>query len=71
MKSPYKIIKQSDPEFHFNANDYTVCSRASLEISELCPEYMKDMIHRAMLDGYLKLVAYVPDTEYAWEKLQS
>lgn len=71
MKSPYKTIKQGDPDFLFKANDYTVCGRASLEISALCPEHMKNMIHRAMSDGYLKLVAHVPDTEYVWEKLRS
>ena len=58
-------------DFLFKANDYTVCGRASLEISALCPEHMKNMIHRAMSDGYLKLVAHVPDTEYVWEKLRS
>ena len=66
----YKKIPQVDPEFHFKSG-FTICSRASLEISELCPEHIKLMIHRAMGEGYLKLVAYVPDTEYAWEKLQS
>lgn len=66
----YKKIPQSDPDFHFKSG-LTICSRASLEISDLCPENMKLMIHRAWADGYLKLVAYVPDSEYAWEKLQS
>ena len=66
----YKKISQGDPEFHFKSG-YTIVSRASLEISAMCPEHMKLMIHRAMGEGYLKLAAYVPDPEYSWEKLQS
>lgn len=63
-----KKITKSDNDFTF-VHGHTVYSRASLEISAMCPSHMRMVIERAILDGYLKPVAYMKDTEYMWEKL--
>jgi hypothetical protein len=64
-----KTIKQGDSDFHFSHDGFTLTPRASLEISSMCPSHMRMMIERALVDGYLKPVAYMKDTEYMWEKL--
>jgi hypothetical protein len=66
----YKVIRQGEGEFHF-VDGWKLVPRASFEISELCPTSMRLMIERAIGEGYIKTIAYVPDAEYAWEKLQS
>lgn len=66
----HKIIKQGESEWYF-VDGFTMVPRASLEISNICPSAMRLMIERAFTEGYLKIQAYVPDAEYAWEKLQS
>lgn len=66
----HKIIKQGESDFHF-VDGFTMVPRASVEISSICPSAMRLMIERAFSEGYIKVQAYVPDSEYAWEKLQS
>lgn len=66
----YKIIRQGSNEFHF-VDGIKIVPRASIEISGQCPSNMSLMIQRAITEGYIKSVAYVPDAEYAWEQLQS
>jgi hypothetical protein len=63
-----KRIQKSDDDFTF-VHGHAVYSRASIEISAMCPSHMRMMIERAICDGYLKPVAYMKDTEYLWEKL--
>lgn len=63
-----KKITKSDNDFTF-VHGHTVYSRASIEISGMCPSYMRMVIERAICDGYLKPVAYMKDTEYMREKL--
>ena len=64
-----KVIKKGDPDFSFSHDGHTLTPRASLEISELCPSYMRSMIERAILEGYLRPVAYVKESDFMWEKL--
>lgn len=66
----YKIIRPGSDEWYF-VDGHKLVPRASIEISELCPQNMSLMIQRAIGEGYIKTVAYIPDAEYAWEKLQS
>lgn len=66
----HKVIRQGSEEFHF-VDGFKIVPRASIEISELCPQNMSLMIQRAIGEGYIKTVAYIPDAEYTWEKLQS
>lgn len=63
-----KKIEKGDSDFTF-VHGFSVYSRASLEISALCPAHIRLAIERALCDGYLKPVAYMKDTEYMWEKL--
>ena len=68
-KFKIKTIKQGERDFHFSHDGYTLTPRASLEISEVCPTHMRMMIERAMVEGYLRPIAYMKDSEYIWEKL--
>lgn len=66
-----KTIKPGDPDWHFSHDNLTLTPRASFEISAVCPEMMRRYIERAILDGYLKPVAYMREDEFMWEKLQT
>ena len=64
-----KIIKKGEPDFSFSHDGVVLTPRASLEISDICPCNMRLTIERAILDGYLRPVAYMKESEYIWEKL--
>lgn len=66
-----KVIKQGERDFHFSHDGITLTPRAGLEISPVCPTHMRSMIERALLDGYLKPVAYMRQDEFMWEQLQA
>lgn len=66
-----KTIKQGEADFHFCHDGVTLTPRASLEISPVCPSQMRMMIERALVDGYLRPVAYMRQDEFMWEKLQT
>lgn len=66
----YKTIKQNDNDWLFLDN-FTLVPRANCVISPMCPVNMRLMIERAVVEGYLKIEAHVPDVDYTWEKLKS
>ena len=66
-----KTIKQGDSDFHFSHDGITLTPRASLEISQVCPAHMRMMIEQAIVNGYLRPVAYLREDEFVWEKLQT
>lgn len=66
----YRTICAGDPDFAF-ADGVKLISRAAIEVSDRCPDYLKSAIRRAFNEGHIKLVANIPEREYMWEKLQS
>jgi hypothetical protein len=66
-----KVFKQGDTNFHFSHDGITLTPRAGLDISPVCPAHMRSMIERAILDGYLRPVAYMREDEFMWEQLQT
>lgn len=64
----FKEVRQGDSDF-FMSDGIKLVPRAYIEISDVCPSNLKLSIHRAMADGYLKVVACVKDKDYMWEKL--
>lgn len=63
-----KRIEQGDSDFRF-IHGNVVYSRASIEISAMCPVNIRLAVERAISDGYLKSVVYVKENDYMWEKL--
>jgi len=61
-------IRQGDGDFLIS-DGIKLAPRAYIEISDVCPANLKLSIHRAMADGYLKVVACVKEKDYVWEKL--
>jgi hypothetical protein len=66
----YKTLKQGDDDFSFSPDGYTIVPRASLVISQRCPENYQILIAECVNHGWLKPVAHMRDTEYTWEMLQ-
>ena len=66
----YKTLKQGDADFTFCPNGVTIVPRAGLEISPKCPENYAYIIQMAVLNGWLKPVANMRDTEYLMEILK-
>jgi hypothetical protein len=65
-----EFIKIVEGEAGFYMTDgIRLVPRAALEISDKCPANTKYLILDAIQNGSVKVVAYVKDREYTWEKL--
>ena len=55
----------------FSVNDgVTIYSRACIEISEACPERVRETIINAYAQGWVKPVAYVHESELMFDTLK-
>lgn len=70
-KTAYRKLKSSDGDFRFSPDGITLVSRAALEISNRCPDTYRYMLAQCVQHGWIQPVAYIPDAELTWEKLQS
>ena len=68
--SQYRALRPSDPDFTFSPDGITLVSRASIEISQRCPDNYASLIQECINQGWLKPVAYMRDTEYTMELLR-
>jgi hypothetical protein len=66
----FKTLKRGDDDFMFSPDGYTMVPRASLEISQRCPENYQDLIAECINHGWLKPIAHMRDTEYTMELLK-
>jgi hypothetical protein len=66
----FKTLKQGDDDFSFSPDGYTMVPRASLVISQRCPENYRTLIAECINHGWLKPVAHMRDTEYTMELLK-
>jgi hypothetical protein len=57
-----RTIKQSDPNFIIH-DGLVTAHRASIEISQRCPENYKDLILECIRHGWLKPVAHLTERE--------
>jgi len=69
-KHTYRTLKPKDPDFSFSPDGITLVPRASIAISQRCPENYKDLIQECVNYGWLLPVAHMRDTEYTMELLQ-
>ena len=70
-KAGYRQILSGDPDFTFSPDGITVIPRASLHISQRCPDNYKLLLIECIQHGWIKPVAHMRHSEYTWEKLQS
>lgn len=61
-------IRIGDDDFYFKDN-LTVCPRAAIIIADDCPSYTRTLLAKAINDGDIIPVAYVPGNEFTWQKL--
>jgi hypothetical protein len=64
----FKKIKQGDPDFYMN-DGIKVVPRATIEISQRCPDNYKSLINECVEHGWIRPVAYMKESDYVWEKL--
>jgi hypothetical protein len=58
-----------DEQF-FIIDGITATSRAGIEIAEHCPNAVKLVVQRAVMDGHIKPTAYVENETLLWNKLK-
>lgn len=68
-KSTIKTIRQGDPRWFITAGNIQ-CPHAGFEINQQCPREYKLIITQCINNGWLKPVAHLKESEYAWELLQ-
>ena len=66
----FKTLKPKDPDFSFSPDGITLVPRASIAISQRCPENYKDLIQECVNHGWLQPVAHMRDVEYTMELLK-
>jgi hypothetical protein len=64
-----KVIKRGDPNFHIS-NGLALSSRASINVSQKCPQRIVDIIVDAYTRGWIEPVATVTEEEYTWMTLR-
>jgi len=67
----FRALRPGDADFEFSPDGITLVRRAAFEISNRCPENYRHLLAECISHGWIKPVAYIPDSEYAWDKLQS
>jgi hypothetical protein len=65
----YKDIREEDTDFKF-VDGFMLVPRAMLHVTPDCPHSIASAISQASRNGWLKVVANVPETELMWGKLQ-
>ena len=68
-ESNIRTIRQGDPKFFLN-DTFTVCQRASIEISKDCPASYKQIIAQAYENGWIKPVAHVYGKELTMDAMR-
>ena len=68
-ESNIRTIRPGDPKFLLN-DTFTVCQRASIEISKDCPSNYKKIISQAYENGWLKPVAHVYGKELTMDAMR-
>ena len=63
-RTQIRSIKPSDPNF-IVGDGIVTAHRASIEISQRCPENYKDLIVECIRHGWIKPVAYMTEREMA------
>jgi len=66
----HKSIRPGELGFTFCANGVTLVPRASVEISQNCPQHIADIILGAYNRGWIKPVANMRETEHLMEILK-
>ena len=65
----YKTIRQGDSDFHF-VDGMALIQRAMIHVLPDCPSNIRNELQWAVSQGYVKVVASVPETELMWGDLQ-
>ena len=68
--SSIKTIKQDDPDFLI-VDGFVLSPRAGFEVNEKCPAEYRQILRQCLDNGWIKPVAYMRDSEVAWERLMS
>jgi hypothetical protein len=73
----YTVNKSTVVKIHEGESEFAVLDgmvtypRADMEFSADCPAEYIQMIQRARMKGWVKLVAYVTEEEYTWNQLKN
>ena len=69
IRDTTKVIKRSDQNFCIS-NGLSSSPRASINISQKCPQRIADIIIDAYNRGWIEPVATVTEEEYTWMTLR-
>jgi hypothetical protein len=66
----YVTLRPGHRDFAFSPDGVTLVTRASIEISQRCPENYRSLIAECIGHGWIKPVANMRETEYTMELLR-
>ena len=65
-----KTILPGDEGWFMRHDNMTLTPRAGIQITDACPYSYKLIMAQAFDEGWIKPIAYVKESDYAWEQLQ-
>ena len=68
-RNQVRILKQGDPDFILNGDDWAQYPRASVQLTRDCPGHIAEAVREGFRKGHIKLTAAVYDRELVWETL--
>ena len=68
-KSIVRKISPGDTKFNI-VDGMKVVPRAGIEIDRGCPQNFKHIIEQCAMQGWIRPIAYVKDSELFWEEFQ-
>jgi hypothetical protein len=66
----YVTLRPGHEDFSFSPDGICIVPRASIEVSQRCPENYQSLIAECIGHGWIKVVANMRDTEYTMELLR-
>ena len=66
----FKTLRPGDPYFVMD-NGLVMTPRAGFEISQDCPRNYLTILQTCIDRGWIKPIAYMKESEYTWELLQT
>jgi hypothetical protein len=66
----YVSLRPGHEDFSFSPDGISIVPRASIEISQRCPENYRSLIAECVGHGWIKAVANMRETEYTMELLK-
>ncbi len=62
-------MQKGNKGFYFVPDNISMVPRAQVQITDACPDYIRQMLIYAIAEGHIRAVANVPERDLVWDAL--